>query len=311
LSETKQYIVGIDGGGSKTDAILVGMDGTVFAQATGGPSNLLFTGVSEAVTNVFDVILECAKKLNIDSSVVSNVVAGLAGAGRSVERTNFIEHLLSHSVKQKFPLKQVRVETDARIALEAAFASGPGIVVVAGTGSIVLYRTEDDKILRAGGWGRLIGDEGSGYMIARDALNAVFRQVDGRGEKTLLTQKALAHFGAASTDEILSKIYYDRADLPSFAPKVFEAAAERDRQSHLLLIKNAGDLSDQVRVLIMQVRPKKKLPVALMGGLLDSDNVYAKLVRDRILSSLPQVVVQRPKFPAAFGAAILGLNAFR
>jgi N-acetylglucosamine kinase-like BadF-type ATPase len=183
--------------------------------------------------------------------------------------------------------------------------------VISGTGSIAWGKTRDGRIARAGGWGHLIGDEGSGYAIGRDALNAVFRHVDGRGEKTVLTQKALAHFGAASTDELLSKIYYDHADLASFAPKVFEAVAERDRQSHLLLIKNAGELSDQVRVLIMQARPKKKLPVALMGGLLASDNVYAKMVRDKILSSLPQVVVQRPKFPAAFGAAILGLNAFK
>lgn len=183
MSETKQYIVGIDGGGSKTDAILVGMDGTVFAETSGGPSNLTITGVRQAVFTVFDLIHACAQKHNVDSSTIVNVVAGLAGAGRSAERADFIDSLLSYSLKKKFPLKQIRVETDARIALEAAFAGGPGIVVVAGTGSIVLYRTEGDKILRAGGWGKLLGDEGSGYAVARDALNAVFRQVDGREKR--------------------------------------------------------------------------------------------------------------------------------
>jgi N-acetylglucosamine kinase-like BadF-type ATPase len=76
-------------------------------------------------------------------------------------------------------------------------------------------------------------------------------------------------------------------------------------------VKNATELLDLVRVLIMQVRPKKKLPVALMGGMLESENVYSKMVRDKIIHALPHVVVQKPKFPAAFGAAIIGLKAFK
>jgi N-acetylglucosamine kinase-like BadF-type ATPase len=208
-------------------------------------------------------------------------------------------------------LKNITVETDARIALEAAFAGGPGIVVIAGTGSMALYRTEDGKILRAGGWGKLIGDEGSGYLIAQDALRAVMRQSDGRGEKTELTKKAFYHFGIASLDELIQKIYYEKADIASFVPKVFEAVTEHDRVAQMILVKNAGELAELVRVLTMQVRPKKKLPVALMGGLLRAENPYSKIVKEKIISSLPNIVVQNPKFSAAFGAAIIGLNAFR
>lgn len=311
MSETKQYVIGIDGGGSKTHAVIVGMDGTVLAEGHGGPTNLMTVGVKAAVPIFFELIKTCADAIKAETSTLASVVIGVAGAGRAVERTDLLNALLLHCQKKKLPLKQVRIETDARIALEAAFAGGPGIVVVAGTGSIALYRTEDDKIIRAGGWGKLIGDEGSGYVISRDALNAVMRQADGRGEKTLLTQKAFEHFGVTTAEEIVAKILYERADIASFAPKVFEAVVERDRTAHLLIIKNANDLSDHVRVLVMKASPKKMLSVALMGGVLESENVYSKMVREKINHSLPQVVVQRPKFPAAFGAAILGLNAFR
>jgi N-acetylglucosamine kinase-like BadF-type ATPase len=311
VSEQKQYVIGIDGGGTKTHALLVGMDGTVLAECIGGPSQLHNVGPKHASVVLFELIKECCEKVPCDPSILQNIVVGLAGAGRASDRSELISSLLAIAQKKKFPLKSVTVETDARIALEAAFAGGAGIVVIGGTGSIALYRTEDGKLLRAGGWGNILGDEGSGFAIGRDALNAVMRQFDGRGDKTLLTQKALEHFTVASTDELITKVYHDQADVASFTPRVFEAVVERDRIAHLLIVKNATELSDLVRVLTMKVRPKKMLAVALMGGLLESENVYSKLVKEKIHHSLPHVVVQKPKFPAAFGAAILALNAFR
>ncbi len=311
MSEAKQHVIGIDGGGTKTQAILVAMDGAVLAEAAGGPSSLSVVTIKDSIATVFELIKQCCEKAATDASSLTATVIGLSGAGRLGEKTEFQSSLIGYGVKKKFSLHNVRIETDGRIALEAAFAGGPGVVVISGTGSIALYRTEDDKIIRAGGWGKILGDEGSGFAIGRDGLAAVFRQADGRGEKTILTQKALEHFQVAGTDEILTKIYHEHADIASFAPKVLEAVVERDRTAHMVIVGNANNLAEHVRVLVMQVRPKARLPVALMGGLLESENVFSKLVREKINHSLPQVVVQRPKFPAAFGAAILGLNAFR
>ncbi len=311
MSEQKSFVVGIDGGGSKTHAILVGMDGSVLAESQGGPAQLLQTGIKETAATLLELITACAGKVQALPEAIQTIVVGLAGAGRSTDRAELINVLLALSVKKKFPLKNINIETDARIALEAAFAGGPGIVVVGGTGSIALYRTEEGKILRAGGWGKVLGDEGSGFALGRDGLNAVMRQFDGRGEKTELTKKAFSLFEVSTCDVVVTNIYHEHADLASFAPRVLEAVEERDRTAHLIIVKNANELSELVRVLTMQVRPKKKLPVALMGGLLESENIYSKLVREKIDHSLPQVVVQKPKFPAAFGATILGLNVFR
>ncbi len=311
MTDQKRYVIGVDGGASKTHAVLVGMDGAVAAESFGGPSNLQREGVHRASQTIFELFLDCCRKAQCPSENVHNIVLGLAGAGRASDRTELIDSLIALGVKRKFPLKRVQVETDVRIALEAAFAGGPGIVLVCGTGSVALYRTEDNQFLRAGGWGYVFGDEGSGYAIGRDGVNAVFRQHDGRSEKTLLMKKALAHFGDESIDGLITKIYIDHADIASFAPKVLEAAVERDRVANGILIKSSTELVELVRVLVMQVRPKKKLPVALMGGLLDAENVYSKLVHDKIIHALPHVVVQKPKFAAAFGAAIIGISAFK
>jgi N-acetylglucosamine kinase len=304
-------VVGIDGGGTKTHALIVGQDGAVFAEHSGGPSQIQTFGVKLVAASLFDLIRECCKKADCEHENLQSVVMGIAGAGRASDRAELSDTLRALSLRKKFPLKNITIETDARIALEAAFAGEPGVVAIAGTGSIALYRTEDGKLLRSGGWGKIIGDEGSGYNIAKDALGAVMRQFDGRGEKTELTKKAFAHYDISSHDELIAKIYHEKVDIASFTPKVFEAVVERDRVAHMILLKNATELAELVRVLIMQVRPKKKLPVALMGGLLESENPYSKIVKEKIISSLPNILIQKPKFSSAFGAAIIGLNAFR
>lgn len=311
MTEIKRYVLGIDGGGTKTHALLVGLDGTVHAEMHNGPANLHAVGAAQCARIVFNFISESCKKADCEPEAIQNIVIGFAGAGRPADRSQLVDALITLGSKNKHPLKNITVETDARIALEAAFAGGPGIVLIAGTGSIALYRTEDNKILRAGGWGQLIGDEGSGYGIAQNGLNVVMRQHDGRSEKTLLTQKAFEHFGVNSIDDLITKIYYEKPEIVAFAPKVLEAAAERDRPANIVLVNQAKELADLVRVLTMKQLPKKKLAVALMGGLLETENPYSKIVKEKIISSLPYVVVQKPKFTAAFGAAIIGLNAFK
>jgi N-acetylglucosamine kinase-like BadF-type ATPase len=283
----------------------------VVSEASGGPTNLQTVGVAKAAEVLIDLIRQCCKNVDCSPADLQNAVLGIAGAGRASDRNELVDKLFALGNSKKFPLKNITIETDARIALEAAFAGTAGIVVIAGTGSIALYRTEDGQLLRVGGWGKLIGDEGSAYTIGRDALNMIMRHHDGRSEKTLLTVKAMQHFSVSAIEDIIPKLYHEAADIASFAPKVFEAAVERDLIAHSVVLKNATELSELVRTLVMHARPKKKLPVALMGGLLETENIYSKVVKDKILNSLPQIVIQKPKFPTAFGAAIIGLNAFR
>lgn len=98
--------------------------------------------------------------------------------------------------------------------------------------------------------------------------------------------------------------------MASFFAKVLKAEEERDHVAHGVLFRGATDLADLVRVLTMKVQPKRKLPVSLLSEILETENLYSKMVREKILSSLPQVVIQKPKFPPPFGAVILVLHPF-
>lgn len=311
MTQPKRVVVGVDGGGSKTRVLFVGFDGTVLAETAGGASNVRKKGVEESAEVIFDLVRKGAEKAEIPHSAIVQLVAGVAGAGRPSTKSELSAAISALAQKQKFPIARVTVETDARIALEAAFPGAPVIALIAGTGSIALYRTDDLRIHRVGGWGGIIGDEGSGYAIARDACGAVMRQHDGRQERTILTEKALSHFGAGEVEDLIPILHSEKTDLAAFAGKVFEAVTERDRVARQILLKHAAELVEHVRVLTLAHPPKHKLPVCPMGGLLEQENEYSKLVREKLVASLPQIVVQKPKFPAAFGAAILGLNAFR
>jgi N-acetylglucosamine kinase-like BadF-type ATPase len=311
VAELRRVVIGIDGGGTKTRALLVGFDGTVLADLTGGASNVRKKGVAEAAEVFFDLVVKVAAKAGAPHDSIAHLVIGAAGAGRPSTRSELTAAIAALGQKNKFPLSQVTVETDARIALEAAFPGKPVIALIAGTGSIALYRVDDGQIHRAGGWGSIIGDEGSGYAIARDGCAAVMRQHDGRAEKTLLTEMALAHFGIAEIEDLIPRLHTEKAELAPFAEKVFEAVKERDRVARNIILKNASELVEHVRILLLAHPPKNKLPVCPMGGLLENENEYSKLVREKLAGSLPQIVIQKPKFPAAFGAAIIGLNAFR
>lgn len=308
--DQKRYVLGIDGGGTKTDAILVSPDGSLVTEEHAGPTNLQIVGTNQAATTIIKLIQDCCKKAGNSTSYIQSIVLGLAGAGRSIDKSTLLEELASIASQYNLHLPNIIIETDARIALEAAFASSFGIVLIAGTGSIALGKGEDGKLYRAGGWGRILGDDGSGYAVALKALNAAIRSFEGRGDKTVLNNLALEHFKVTLLDDLVTKIYRENVDVASFVPKVFQAEQEFDHVAHNILFSQANELAELVRVLIGQMKPKRKIPVALMGGLLEYENVYSKMVKERIICSFPQIVVQKPKFPAAFGAAIMGLKAF-
>ncbi len=304
--DKKKYVLGVDGGGTQTTAILVDLEGAVVVEEKSVSSNIQVVGVEKATKTIIKLIFTCCKKAGCDINSIKSIVLGLAGAGRVSDKKVLLEGLKKSQIK----LPAVTVETDARIALEAAFASSFGIVLIAGTGSIAVGKDETGKFFRIGGWGRILGDEGSGYLIALKALNASIRAYEGRGDKTTLVNHALEQFECKTLDDIISKVYSGSTDIAAFASKVIKAAAEFDHVAHNILFNQANELADLVRTLISQMHPKRKMPVALMGGLLETENAYSKMVKERISRSLPQIIIQKPKFPAAFGAAIIGLKAF-
>jgi N-acetylglucosamine kinase-like BadF-type ATPase len=178
----------------------------------------------------------------------------------------------------------VDVIEDAALLLAAGTPDGWGVAVVAGTGSMAFARGADGRTARSGGWGPLLGDEGSGYAIALAGLRAAARSADGRAQVTPLTDRLLAAYGLTRPQELIGVVYRggDRAALAALAPVVLEAAAAGDPTAEHIVHDAAGELASATAAAARQLTLGGAFPVALAGGLLVSSAAY----RERFLSAL-------------------------
>src|SRR5215204_89986 len=180
------HVLGIDAGGTKTVCQLADENGEVLAEARRGGANLQAAGELEVEKVLHDVMEEAIGELDVRPAAIC---LGIAGVDRPDDARVMREIMKRIGYKAR-----VLIVNDALVALEAGAPSLPGIVLVAGTGSIAYGRNEHNQSARAGGWGYVLGDEGSGFWIGRAALRAVLRQADRRGPATQLTQMLLDHF---------------------------------------------------------------------------------------------------------------------
>jgi len=197
-------VLGIDAGASKTVCFLCDEGGRILGEGHASGANLQTVGPRRMETVLHGVIDQA---LTGRADRPDAVCVGIAGA----DRTHDAE-VVQASVERLVPGAPVLVVNDALIALEAGAPGQPGIVVVSGTGSIAYGHDGHGRAARSGGWGHMIGDEGSGYWIGKEALVAVVRHVDGRGPQTQLTPDILAHFRVSNAAAFL-QIVYDR-DVP-------------------------------------------------------------------------------------------------
>src|SRR5688572_10362483 len=254
------YILGVDGGGTKTVALLGDLDGNVLARGVSGPSNYNVVGF-DAACSALESAINMARTDYLGE--ISALCLGLAGAGRKED----IERLHNWAV-HKFPKTAVKVVSDAEILLRAGAASGPALALICGTGSIVYGRTITGALIRAGGWGYLFGDEGSGYSIGIAALRAVMQGYDGRGPETLLSKLVLERFGLHIPPELVHAIYgaeSPRSEVATLPDLVERAASRGDSVAIAILETSAREL---VRT-IAAVYPKlgtSAVPLVITGG---------------------------------------------
>jgi N-acetylglucosamine kinase-like BadF-type ATPase len=309
----KKLVIGMDGGATKTAAILSDLAGQILAEATGGPSNPQIAGVEKTAGVIVDLLEKLCDKVNCGTNEVLSIVAGLAGAGREGDKERVRSATLAEAKRRKVSIGKVGIESDGRIALEGAFKSGAGIILIAGTGSFALAKDHKGGIHRAGGWGRVIGDEGSGHTIGREGLNAVSKQFDGRGKPTALTQLIDERFGLSDQEKIINAVYRQNFDIATIAPLVVEAAAEKDVECARILNKATFELSEHVRILVRRIEEsahaRSKIPLSFIGSLISNNNIYQKILTHKITFSLPQIKVVTPQAPPAYGAVLLSIQS--
>lgn len=296
-----KYLIGIDGGGTKTDCAIADLSGKIIYQTVGKPSNFLVIGVEETVANLFAAIEECLFELKGDFSDVKQVVIGVAGAGRKDDADMLEKSFNDYARDEGIHFKGVKVVSDAQVALEGAFPDSAGCILIAGTGSILFSKDEDGNIHRVGGFGRLIGDEGSGYCIGRKALNAVTKEIDGRGQKTKITELINNEVDPGISNTLVNKVYKEKLDIASIAKIVIQAAEDGDEVSNKILSGEADELVLHLKAIQNKIFVKK-LSVAFSGSLIEHKNFYSELLKKKIKLSLPNIKIVKPTLSPVAGA---------
>lgn len=299
------YILGADGGGTKTLGVLSDVRGTELARVQVGATNPNVVGVETAAATLVELLLSCCKQAGRLPTELASMVFGLAGAGNANVQQRLKTALRDALQKQDIPMPPVEFVTDARIALEGAFNGGPGIIVIAGTGSAVLGKSPDGAVRLVGGWGRVFGDEGSGYFVGLEALKLLARMFDGRMESGPLRDVLGTRFNLNSRERVVSAVYQEGLTVASLAPVVLAAAEQGDPAARDIFSRGAALLAEQVGVLVRSFGRLPGIGVVFIGGLIDHDSIYSRMLREAVCGISPTVAVVPAQHPPVSGALLL------
>jgi N-acetylmuramic acid 6-phosphate etherase len=272
--ERSDLVIGIDGGGTTTICLLAKADsGEVLGRGVAGPSNIQAVGVQAGTAALDDSIDRAFQAANLPRARVRSTCLGLAG----VDRQEGLDVI--HGWANRVGLSQfVSVSNDATLLLAAGTPDGWGLAVIAGTGSIAFVRTTTGEIGRCGGWGFLLGDEGSAYRLVMTALRAACRSFDGIGPKTSLIDRFVKRMNLTEPPDFIPAVYrgpWDRSALAAMAPLVLELSAEGDEVSRQIVRTEARELAlTAASAVIAHKLPKIGLPVALAGGVMLNSAQY-------------------------------------
>ncbi|AFH48690.1 Putative N-acetylglucosamine kinase [Ignavibacterium album JCM 16511] len=299
-----KYLIGIDGGGTKSKCVITDFELNPLYEVTGGPSNFLMLGTDKVAETILSLIIQCVNHLNINYENISSIVLGTTGGGRrndAEELERAITHLAAH---KRIPLKDFHVESDARIALEGAFSGKPGSILIAGTGSIMFGKDRSGNIHRVGGFGRFIGDEGGGFRLGQKGLRFVAKEFDGRASKTLMTALLKEKFKIDSPENLITEIYRNNFDIASVAPLVIEAAEKGDKPAQTIIESEADELILHIDSMRKKLK-EKKFYLALIGSLITTENYYSFRFREKVVQKFDDVIIKDAENPPEIGAAIM------
>jgi glucosamine kinase len=293
-------VVGVDGGGSRTRALVADDQGREIVTVE-GEGSAVRPGEAERSADIIAGVVRDALAASDMTHVTPKVLCvGVAGVGREAERDQLWQALMSREVAD-----EIVVHADATVALDDAFGDGPGILVIAGTGSVGFGRGPTGAFARCGGWGPAFGDEGSGAWIGRRALSIVAAATDGREPETSLTGAILTAAQVNHVEELIGwAAHATPATLATLAPVVMSVADSGDLRANALLSLAVEELALHVRTLAraLFVDERATCPVAFSGGLLSRGRTLRKRLVHRLKSAAPGAQIREDDVVPARGA---------
>ncbi|MBQ2848683.1 MAG: hypothetical protein IJE74_10545 [Clostridia bacterium] len=287
--ENTKFYLGVDGGGSKTTAVVFNEKGEFICKACGESINYYSVGMENARKAMADIISSLSLK-SFDCAVVG--MSALNERASEEETERFCNEIIIS--------KKIIMDSDLYVALEAMDEGGECVVVISGTGSMAIHRNKNGGISHAGGWGYILGDEGSGYSIGLSGIKAAIRSAEGCGEKTALIDECLKYFSIGNIYDLID-LYYDksvsRKTTAAFARNVISLAENGDIIAERIVKNEAKLLSETVCSLLKDA--EDDIPIGLWGGVFQHNkyfcDIFIKYLKSnhkcnvRLISFTPEV----------------------
>jgi glucosamine kinase len=302
--------LGIDGGGTKTHAAILDGEGRVLGGGQGGPSNYDHVGVAAARANIAQAVRAARQACGIPDEPFDAAVLGMAGVVSESDRA------ASRAIAADLglaPPERLGIDHDCRVALAGGLSGRPGIVQIAGTGSSCFGMNAAGASWRAGGWGHLLADEGSGYWLGLEALRAAVRAADGRGPSTALLPRLQEALAIGDINEIMHRVYVGGMTptaIAALAPLTLAAASEGDA----VALRIIGDGARELAACVVAVARHLGLDdgaceLALVGGLFEAGDLVVAPLRAALAELLPGCSALMAELPPAVGAGLLALQS--
>ncbi|HEX2914323.1 MAG TPA: BadF/BadG/BcrA/BcrD ATPase family protein [Chloroflexia bacterium] len=306
-----KLFAGVDGGGSKTMAVVVDEHGRELGRYAAGASNYHGIGLEAALESVREAISKAVLAANVQDAAPERVLLGLAGIDRPADYARWREALAGHEALAA----QVDLCGDSHLILYA-LPKAQGLGVIAGTGSIALGQDARGKQVRSGGWGHFLGDEGSGFWLGHEALYAAVRASDGRGPKTSLLPLILKEWNLKDPSDLIGAVYgsgsgergVNNTKVARLSGLVFAAAEEGDETAKLLIRNATNELALAIKACDSQLFFPEPPGLAVAGGLLLNNPAFLQALIRRLEAMMTVGEVVRVDDPAlvAARAAITG-----
>ncbi|MBA7509341.1 N-acetylmuramic acid/N-acetylglucosamine kinase [subsurface metagenome] len=288
------YILGVDGGGSKTTVQIADTSGKVISQAVSGSSSYKSVGINRAIGNLNTAVFDAVKKLKVTRDIyfISSCF-GFAGNDAGEDSKTYRKIVFNDKLNSYLNPKGTIICNDTRIGLESGSESKNKIIIIAGAGSNCFGINEDGKQAGASGWDFILADEGSGYSVGLKALKAIVKAYDGRGEKTLLSKTILEELNLNEIPDLVKWAYgglFPKDKISALAETVSNTAKMGDKVSIDILAEEAEEVVISVTTVANKLGFKDKaFDLVLVGGLFKCEEYFKNILINRLRENFPKI----------------------
>lgn len=301
------FVIGMDGGGTKTSVCVMNMTGQVVDSLSGNSMNVNSLGCDCMLENLAQIFADL-KGRGADWSLLQGICIGVAGVSNPVTRDTIVQGIRSAGITV-----EPEIIGDHQAALYGAHGRGKGMILISGTGSICYGMDGTGHEARSGGWGHLIDDEGSGYALGRDVLSAVVQAEDGRVSPTCMRSAVFEYLNISSVQELIGFVYnpaIGKKEIAALAPIVLTGIAAGEDAACAILLKAAENLTDMVSAVANKLELQRDA-LAFCGSVISNNIPLIEMLKKRINERYPMMRCIRPAHDAAYGAALRSLEMLK